>query len=241
MRLFCFPYAGGGPHTYRSWPDQLPKSIEVLAAQFPGRGGRLLESPFTELAQFVEESSQSLLQYSEKPFAFFGHSMGALVSFQLTCFLRRENRPLPLHLFLSGRAGPRGLKGKRRISELSDSGLIEELGRFDGTPEEVLQNAELMSMMLPSIRADFLACESYVHGIEPPLPCSISAFAGLPDREVSPEQLEEWRRETSGSFSCKTFPGGHFYLNTAQTFLLETLANTLLPLLVAPPLHQLNH
>lgn len=231
LRLFCFPYAGGGPHVYRAWADHLPHSIEVCAAQFPGRGGRLIEPPFTKIEQFVEESAHSLLQYSELPFAFFGHSMGALISFELARLLNRENKPLPLHLFVSGRGSPERLKGKLRLSQLPEAKLLEELGRFEGTPEEVLKNAELMSMMLPSIRADFLACESYSYTAEPALPCPVTVFAGSQDPEISQQQIEEWRNETTASFSYKIFPGGHFYLNTAQPLLLHELMQTLLPLL----------
>jgi len=227
IRLFCFPYAGGGPYTYRNWPDRLPASVEVLAAQFPGRGSRLFEPPFTDLAQFVEESSRSLLQYSDKPFAFFGHSMGALVSFKVACHLRENNRPLPHHLFLSGRAGPRNLQGKLRISRLSDADFILELSRLGGTPKAVLENTELMTMMLPSVRADFVACESYIHTMESPLPCPISVFAGMEDAEFTQEQLEEWHTETAGSFSLKSFPGDHFYLEMEQQLLFDTIANSL--------------
>jgi medium-chain acyl-[acyl-carrier-protein] hydrolase len=236
LRLFCFPYAGGGAHVFREWARGLPASVEVYAAQYPGKGARLLEEPFTDVAQFVEESFSSLLLYSDKPFVFFGHSMGALLSFELARRLRREKRPLPLHLFVSGRGTLRGLRGELRRALLSDSELVEELRRFDGAPAELFGNAELMQMMLPSIRADFTACESYVYTAEPPLTCSISAFGGLRDQDVSREQLEAWRDETTDAFSCKIFPGGHFFLETDQSWLLQAMAQELSSLSESPGL-----
>lgn len=227
LRLFCFPYAGGGAHVYKEWARQLPTSVEVYAAQFPGRGARMFEEPFTDVAQFVEESSASLLQHSDKPFVFFGHSMGTLIGFELARRLRREKRPLPLHLFVSGRGTLRELKGQLRRALLSDSELLEEVRRFDGVPAELFENAELMKIMMPSIRADFTACESYVYTAEPPLPCSLSAFGGLQDQDVSREQLEAWRDETTAAFSCKIFPGGHFFLDTDQSMLLRAMAQEL--------------
>jgi medium-chain acyl-[acyl-carrier-protein] hydrolase len=227
LRLFCFPYAGGGPHVFREWARRLSPGVEVCAAQFPGRGARMFEEPFSDVAQFVDESSSALLQYSDKPFAFFGHSMGALIAFELARRLRREGRPLPLHLFVSGRGSLRELKGELHRALLSDSELLEELRRFDGVPAEVLANAELMRIMMPSIRADFTACERYVYTAEPPLGCPLSAFGGLQDEEVSREQLEAWRDETTAAFSCKIFPGGHFFLDTDQPMLLRAVAQEL--------------
>jgi medium-chain acyl-[acyl-carrier-protein] hydrolase len=187
----------------------------------------MFEEPFADVAQFVDESLSSLLQYSDKPFAFFGHSMGALIAFELARRLRREGRPPPLHLFVSGRGTLRGLKGELHRALLSDSELLEELRRFDGVPAEVLGNEELMRIMMPSIRADFTACERYVYTAEPPLDCPLSAFGGLQDQEVSREQLEAWRDETTAAFSCKIFPGGHFFLDTDQPMILRAVAQEL--------------
>jgi medium-chain acyl-[acyl-carrier-protein] hydrolase len=227
LRIFCFPYAGGGAHIYRSWAGQLPQGVEVYAAQFPGRGARLLEEPYTTLGQFLDESSRALLPLCEKPFAFFGHSMGALVCFELARLLRREGRPLPLGLMVSGRSGPRRLRARARLSIMPERELIEELSRFEGTPPEVINNVELMQMTLPSIRADFSACEGYTFIEEPPLPCSISAYGGLDDPDASLEGLREWSSETTAAFACRMFPGGHFFLDTARPLLLRTIADDL--------------
>ena len=227
LRLFCFPYAGGGAHVYRPWADQLPPHVEVYAAQFPGRGARLLEEPYTKLGQILAESSRELLKFSDKPFAFFGHSMGALVCFELARLLRREGRRLPLGLFVSSRSGPRSLRGRARLSVMPEPELLEELGRFQGVPAEVINNAELMRMMMPTIRADFAACEGYSYVEEPPLPCPISACGGIGDPDASEASLRAWRDETTAAFSCRMFPGGHFFLDTARPLLLQAIAQDL--------------
>ncbi|HWS52585.1 MAG TPA: alpha/beta fold hydrolase [Pyrinomonadaceae bacterium] len=227
LRLLCFPYAGGGAHVFRAWAERLSPRFEVCAAQFPGRGARLLEEPYAKLGQLLAESSRALSPLADKPFAFFGHSMGALVCFELARLLRREGRPMPLGLFVSGRSGPRSLRGVARLSVMPEGELLEELRRFAGVPAEVLENAELMRMMLPSIRADFAACEGYSYVEEPPLPCPVTAFGGEGDPEAGAEGLGQWRDETAARFSLRMFPGGHFFLDTARGPLVEAVAQDL--------------
>lgn len=227
IRLFCFSYAGGGAQIYRRWPENLPPEVDVCAVQFPGRGARLREKPFDGIDQFVDEAARALDAYSDKPFVFFGHSMGALISFELARRLRREGRALPLQLFVSGHATPREYESEPHLAHLPDAELIEELKRLEGTPAEVLDNRELMQLLLPIIRADFLACENYVYSTEPPLACPVSAFGGVEDKDVSRENLEAWHEETSLDFSLRMFPGGHFFLHTSERLILESLAREL--------------
>lgn len=212
LRLLSFPYAGGAASVFDRWVAMLPSSIDVCAVQLPGRGGRLRESPFTELAPMMSALSEALGPLTERPFVFFGHSMGALISFEFTRYLRRHGRRTPLHLFVSGFHAPQLRDPRPPMRDLPDAELIERLRGLAGTPEEALSNAELMSLFLPMVRADLTICETYTCGDEPPLECSISAYGGVEDERVSREELSAWSAQTRGDFNLRMFAGGHFYI-----------------------------
>jgi medium-chain acyl-[acyl-carrier-protein] hydrolase len=223
LRLFCFPYAGGGASIFRTWANDVPTGVEVCPVQLPGRENRLIERPFTRLSSLVQALAQAISPYLDMPFAFFGHSMGALISFELARELRKQNSPGPSHLFVSGHRAPELPPRRRPIHQLADAAFKAELDRLDGTPEEVLQNAELMELFLPLLRADFAVCETYIHSPEAPLNCSISAFGGLQDKEVPFEDLEKWGDQTNRSFTLRRFPGNHFFVHSARDLLLQAI------------------
>ncbi|HVQ39977.1 MAG TPA: alpha/beta fold hydrolase [Pyrinomonadaceae bacterium] len=226
LRLICFHYAGGGAHAYRTWDRSLPPSIEVVAVQFPGRGARLREEPLTSVDVLLPALMEGLLPALSKPFAFFGHSMGALIAFEVTRSLRRLRKTLPVHLFVSGRGGPRERDWDVKLSDLPEEELIAELVRYGGAPKEVLENTELMRLMLPTIRADFKVCETYSYVREEPLDCPISACNGVEDFELKQERLEAWRDETS-TFKSRMFPGSHFYLQKSEHSILQAIVRDL--------------
>lgn len=231
LRLFCFPYAGGGASNFLTWSDDLPPDIEVCPIQLPGRENRLRKMPFTRLPPLVQALVQALLPYLDTPFAFFGHSMGALIGFELARQLRRQYGLGPVHLFVSGHRAPQIPNPRPLIHQLPESAFVEELRRFDGTPELVLQNTEVMEVFLPILRADFSICETYIYSPEDPLECPISAFGGLQDLLVSRHDLEAWRDQTLGSFTLRMFPGGHFFLHNARALLLRAVSQDLTQLL----------
>lgn len=233
LRLFCFPYAGGAATIYRTWADDLPRDVEVVAVQPPGRGARLFEPAFKNLVPLVEAVREMLLPELDKPFAFFGHSMGAMISFELARALRRTRGPMPSHLFLSGRRAPQIPYEKPNSYDLPDDELIAELRELKGTASEVLDHAELMQLMLPLIRADFEVVQSYLYVDEPPLECPITALGAVDDLEDCPELLEGWREQTSAAFSMKIFPGDHFYLQSDQATLLARVSQDLKRILAA--------
>ncbi len=216
LRLFCFPFAGAGASVYRNWQDILPKSIEVCPVQLPGREERLLEVPFTRLAPLVAELGKVLEPYLDRPFAFFGHSMGASISFELTRHLRRINQPLPVHLFISGRRAPQVTVTESTTYHLPDPDFIEELRRLQGTPESVLQTPELMELLMPLLRADFELCETYDYHDEQPLDCPFSVFGGLDDADVSQDSLVAWKAQTNYPMQLQMFPGDHFFIFDAR-------------------------
>lgn len=224
LRLFCFPYAGGGASEFRSWSDGLGDAVEVYPVQLPGREGRLSEAAFDELSPLLDAVIETFSEHWRKPFVLFGHSMGALVAFELARELRRRAGSAPSHLFVSGRSAPRYRDPARSIHSLPEADFIERLRELNGTPEEVLENAEMRKLFFPTLRADFALCERYRFREEAPLECPITVFGGSRDEERPPEALQEWRKETRGSFALHMFPGDHFFIRTARQPVLATLA-----------------
>ena len=227
LRLFCLPYAGTSASVFRTWSDGLPVDVEVCPVQLPGRGTRLMETPFTQPASLVQALAQALVPLLDKPFAFFGHSLGALVGFELARQLRRQTGVQPVRLFVSADRAPQVSHRDRPIHALPEGEFLVELRRLNGIPGKVLEEAELMQMILPILRADFAVYETYIYATEPPLNCPISTFGGLRDHRVSRGDLEAWRDQTSGSFSLRMFPGDHFFWNTTQPLLLQILSQEL--------------
>ena len=233
LRLFCYPYAGGRAAVYRRWPESLPASIEVCAIEPPGHGARLGEIPFTRLSPLVEALAAALDPYLDRPFAFFGHSLGSLVSFELARHLRRHRRPMPAHVFVSAGGPPhlRARRPSRPLHDLPHDKLVGTLRLFNGTPREVLEHGELMQIMLPVLRADFALGETYAYAPELPLDGALSAFGGVQDGYVSRRRLESWHDQTNGPFLLWMLPGDHFFIHTNHALLLTILARELRALL----------
>jgi medium-chain acyl-[acyl-carrier-protein] hydrolase len=186
-----------------------------------------METPFIQLSLLVQTLAQVLVPLLNKPFAFFGHSLGALVGFELARQLRRQSGVQPVRLFVSADRAPQSPRRDRPIHALPEGEFMAELRRLNGIPGKVLEEAELMQMLLPVLRADFAVYETYTYSTEPPLNCPISTFGGLQDQRVSRGDLEAWRNQTNGSFSLRMFPGDHFFWNTTQPLLLQALSQEL--------------
>lgn len=229
LRLFCFPHAGAAASTYRPWFEELPH-LDVIAVQPPGRENRLAEAPFQDCRSYVASLAPAIRPLLDRPFVFYGHSLGALVAFELTRALRAEGAPLPRHLFVSGRRAPhRGIHSKG-MHAMGDAELLAELRDYGGTPPELLDNAELMALMLPIARADFAIHETYEFLPGEPLALPISALGGLGDVEVPREDIDAWRELTTGPFVLRLLPGGHFFVHaqraTLQRAILTDLARS---------------
>jgi medium-chain acyl-[acyl-carrier-protein] hydrolase len=186
-----------------------------------------LERPFTRLTPLVEALTEAIFPLLDKPFAFFGHSLGALVSFELARELRRRYGMHPVRLFASSGHAPQIPHRGPLIHTLPQREFLAELRRLNGTPKEVLEHEELMEIMLPLIRADFALYETYAYEHDSPLSCPIAAFGGSHDRKVSHGDLAAWRCQTSGSFSSRMFPGDHFFMNANLPLLLEAVCQEL--------------
>lgn len=217
LRLFCFPHAGGGALTYRTWPEALPAEVEVCPVQLPGRESRIRERPFDDLNALVDALVPELLPLLDRPFAFFGHSMGAMIGFEVARRLRARRLACPQRMFASGRRAPQlPPKGERRTFDLPKNEFVEELGRLNGTPREVLEHPELLELLLPILRADFSVCQTYSYVPGEPLDIPITVLGGSEDSDVSRTGLEAWREQTSGAFKLHMLPGDHFFINSAR-------------------------
>jgi len=232
VRLLAIPHAGGGASTFRTWPEALPESIELWAVQLPGREERLLDPPLSSvgpIATLLADSLQIALDAETPPAtALFGHSMGALIAYELLRELRRRGAPPAAHLFASAFRAPRLPNPTPRIHELDDEAFIEELDRrYAAVPEAVRSEPELLELFLPGLRADISVCDSYLHTPEDRLECPVTAFGGEEDTHVTQPELEAWREETDGPFDLRMFSGGHFFLESARDTLLESIAERL--------------
>ena len=227
LRLFCFPYAGGGAPVFHAWPDGLPPTVEVCAVQLPGRGVRLREKPYREMNSLISALAVALAPLLDKPFAFFGHSLGAWIAFELAHSLRRENSVEPVHLFVSGAGAPHLPQREMPLHDLPEEEFLAALHHLNGTPEELLENDELMRLIAPTLRADFAICETYSYVRRPLLICPVTAFGGLGDHRVMESELEAWREETTGALRLQMFPGDHFFIHTKSQSLLARLSQEL--------------
>ena len=226
-RLFCFPYAGGGASIFNDWQAELPPEVELYALQLPGRENRFSESPQTRFKQLIETLIPIIKPYLDLPFAFFGHSLGAWVGFELIRELRRQKYPLPAHFFVSGSKAPQLIDLKPPIHRLPDDKFLAKIKSFQGTPEAVLEDSKLMELFLPALRADFAVLETYFYAGSDPLNCPITVFGGKQDTQVTTEELMAWQQQTEGEFTRQMFNGGHFFLNSARQDLLKAIATQL--------------
>lgn len=226
-RLLCFPFAGGGVSTYRTWADELAPDIEVWAIQLPGRDQRRRERPLERLTPLVRALTDAVAPTLAGRFALFGHGMGALVAFEFARECRRRGALLPVHLFVAGRRAPHIPDPEPPIYQLPDDQIVERLRRYKGTPQIVLDQPELMTMLLPIIRADLAVNDAGPFAEGEPLPCPISAFGGLADERTTSAELDAWRAHTAGQFSREMFPGNHFFLQSERGALLRAIARRL--------------
>lgn len=226
IRLFCFPYAGGGASSYRSWESQLPPEIEVCPIQLPGRENRISEAPVTQFTELVEVLADVLKPMLDKPFAFYGHSMGGLLAFEVAKCLRDRFGLLPIHLFIGATIAPQ-LPNPFPALDLTSPLNLTRFLRSLGTSSKVLQNTELMEALLPTMKADFLALESYTYKDNAPLDCPISAFAGSKDRFVSQEDMAAWSQQTLSRFHLESVAGSHLFLESDRQQVLQAISHEL--------------
>jgi pyochelin biosynthesis protein PchC len=224
-RLLCLPHAGGSASFYFPVSKALSPAVDVLAVQYPGRQDRREEPPATSINELAEGVFRALDDREDTPLALFGHSMGAMVGFELARLLEAAGRP-PAVFVVSGRRGP----SVQRIENVHQGGnarLIEEIAKLDGTDAALLQDEEVLRMILPALRADYRAVETYQHTAEPRLSCPFVVMTGDADPRVTPDEARTWSQETDGPFELHVYPGGHFYLVEQQQAVLDRIRATL--------------
>lgn len=229
LRLFCFPYSGAGALAFRTWQNNVPGEIDICPVQLPGRENRFRETAFTRMSALVKPLAEALTPYLDLPFALYGHSLGALVAFEVARTLRAWGTPQPVHLLVSGCHAPQIARQAPPIHQLPDAEFLVEVERFGGTSREVLANKELMQLVLPTLRADLEIYDTYTYVPEPVLAYPIAAYGGWQDARTTHESLSAWQAQTAANFTLHMFAGSHFFLQTEQDQFLSTLTSTLFP------------
>jgi medium-chain acyl-[acyl-carrier-protein] hydrolase len=233
IRLFCFPHAGGTAHAFREWQRHFGVNVDVCLVHLPGRARRLGERPRTRLRPLVEELADAIRANLDRPFAFYGHSMGALISFELARELRRRRWPLPAHLFVSACRSPIKVGSVPPSFNLPVDEFMALLQKLNGTPKEFYDHAEIQVTLLPMLRADFELTDTYEYLAESPLDCPITIYGGKEDHLASPESLYSWDLETSAEYRLRLFGGDHFFIHSQKTEFLAALQRDLLEAVTA--------
>jgi medium-chain acyl-[acyl-carrier-protein] hydrolase len=222
--LLCFPSAGAGAVSYRQWLNAFPPDVEVIPVELPGRGARAKEKPFTDVRALAHTLAPTLVSLMNQPYALFGHSLGALLAFEIACVADT----VPVHLFVSAHRAPDCRQTAHALYNLPDSALCRELAKLGGMSEILLREPDVMSLLLPSIRADLQMTETYICDAAPRvLPCPVTAYAGIGDERVPMVQMEGWGRRTDRCFRLHALDGGHFYLQRAGCPLVTMIAAAL--------------
>ncbi|XP_022087110.1 S-acyl fatty acid synthase thioesterase, medium chain-like [Acanthaster planci] len=237
-RLFFFPWGGGGTGLYNSWAKFFPESIEVNVVCLPGREFRFKETPYTNLDVLIADLCKDFLpSLQEKPFAFFGHSLGAIISFELACYLKTHHNIEPACLFLSGATGPyskvrQEMVSDKPVDQLTEEEFLQKLEKLGGTPKDVLAQPNLLKLFIPCIKADLMMLQHY--GKEAPavpiISCPVNFFEGAEDTSRD-HDIESWKTVSSGPFNIQYLPGGHFYLQQRDNAgkMIKSMAEALTP------------
>ena len=223
-RLFCLPHSGSGAFQFASWKNLLPEVLDICPIQLPGRENRLREPPLTRIQTIVEKLASELTLHLDRPYLLYGYSLGALIAFELVRELRRRKIQAPLALYASARRAPHLPQHDVPVHHLPDDMFLAEIARrYGGMPAIILQDAELMRLLIPVLRADTTALETYVYKEEDPLDCPIYAFGGNFDSTAKEKDLAAWRFHTTRAFELKIFDGNHFFIRNNQQSVFSSI------------------
>ncbi|GAA5080081.1 surfactin synthase thioesterase subunit [Thermocatellispora tengchongensis] len=228
VRLVCLPHAGGSAPFFRPVSQALAPAVDVLSVQYPGRQDRRSEPCVETIPELADQVARVLAPLLDLPLALFGHSMGATLAFEVALRLERDHGAPLAWLFASGRRAPSTTR-EERVHELGDEELLRDVARLRGTDSRLLEDEDVLRMVLPAIRADYRASETYAYRPGPPLACPITAILGDRDPKVTVAEAEAWRGHTTGGFDVRVFPGGHFYLSDHSREVLRVIAERVVP------------
>jgi pyochelin biosynthesis protein PchC len=226
--LLCLPHAGGSASYYFPLSRALMPRVEVLAAQYPGRQDRRHEPAVAEIPALADQIVDALARWEGRKIAVFGHSMGATVGFEVVRRLERDasRGPLPIRLIVSARRAP-SLPDCTAVHQMDDNGIVAELRRLKGTDDGVFMTPELLSMIIPVIRGDYKAIETYTCPPGVAVRCPVTAFLGDADPMTSREQVAGWSNHTLSEFKLRVFAGGHFYLDSWGPEIVSEISGSL--------------
>lgn len=222
-RLFCLPFAGGGSSLYRGWSAQLSPGIEVCPIQLPGRESRISEPALDNHRTLATALANQLSLYVDRPYYVYGHSMGALLAFEVLRLLQESGQPLPELVFLAAHRAAHLPPRRRSLLDLDDAEFISRISAFGGFQREVLESAELLELVMPTLRADFSVCDGYQYAPGAPLDCPIVAISGADDPEVPPPDMSPWQEHTRHPLQHVTLDAGHFFLKTHSDELMAVI------------------
>ena len=234
VRLLCLPNAGGSAALFHKWPQHLPPQIGISPAVLPGQGTRLREQPPAQIAPLVRELYEGMTSFLDEPYALFGYSMGALITFELLRLLRREGRALPVHLFVAARRAPQRPETNPPLHLLPDSLFMKGIqSRYGGIPEAIMQDAELTALFRPVLRANFAMIETYQYHSEDPFDMPITVFGGTQDRTTPYDELNAWQVQTQAHFQEHMFEGDHFFLQQHTEAITGIITTCLQPFITS--------
>ncbi|MEO5873616.1 MAG: alpha/beta fold hydrolase [Streptosporangiaceae bacterium] len=232
VRVLCLPPAGGGAHLYRQWPRQLPAEIGLVAVELPGHGSRLAEDPETDLAALVDgELREEVEELLDRPLIVFGHSMGAVVGFELCRAIRRRRPWRPAGFIAAACEAPAVLHTRDYTGRMTDEGITGFLTATGGTPAAILENEGFLDMLRPLIRADLGMLRARRHIAEEPLGCPVRVYLGATDPTIDPVKAGGWAAESGDDYRLQVFPGGHFFTREAESIVLSRLKHDIRHLL----------
>lgn len=227
MRLFCFPFGGGGASMFHAWSDAMGDDVEVRALQLPGRETRFRESRETNIDNLIDDIVTALAAYQDKPFVLFGYSLGSLLAFEACRRIRKQNMTMPEHLFIGAFGAPQLPPPHPPIAALADREFVEKVEYYYQPGGEAWNNLELRQFLLPVLKDDIALYETYVYRDDRPLNCPIDVFVGDSDRSIPLEMSEPWSEQTSAEMNRHVFSGGHFFIDEYLREIQSIVANSL--------------
>jgi surfactin synthase thioesterase subunit len=223
LRVLAFPCACAGASFFRTWMPQFPTEVDFLPIQLPGRETRFTEKRYEAMSELIPDLVQGLRPLLDKPYIFFGHSLGALITYNLTRALQEAGVPGPQHIYVAAYRAPHMPNPNPQLHYLSDSAFLQALMEYRGMPEEVRKNAEILKLLAPIAKADFKLHETYLHQPGKQLDCPITVLGGSEDPFVSQVALQGWAELTTAKFCLEMYPGGHNFITEHVSTLIGTM------------------